>query len=133
MYRLHAFISRHVHESQLWTHHGCSSWHVLSQQRRHGLRQLELCGRERRDHLSELHAGRRPCGVRHVWTHEVHRYTTRFGREAVVLMAVRVHGLSELARELAVGLIRGRLHKQYPDLSPRALNLKVLEEIERAG
>lgn len=37
------------------------------------------------------------------------------------------------ARELAVGLIRGRLHKQYPDLSPRALNLKVLEEIERAG
>jgi hypothetical protein len=35
------------------------------------------------------------------------------------------------ARELAVGLIRGRLHGQYPDLSPCELNLKVLEEIER--
>jgi hypothetical protein len=35
------------------------------------------------------------------------------------------------ARELAVGLIRGRLRQQYPDLSPRALNLKVLEEIAR--
>jgi hypothetical protein len=35
------------------------------------------------------------------------------------------------ARELAVGLIRGRLHRQYPDLSLRELNLKVLEEIER--
>ena len=34
------------------------------------------------------------------------------------------------ARELAVGLIRGRLRRQYPDLSPRDLNLKVLEEIE---
>ena len=36
------------------------------------------------------------------------------------------------ARELAVGLIRGRLRRRYPDLSPRALNLKVLEEIARA-
>jgi hypothetical protein len=35
------------------------------------------------------------------------------------------------ARELAVGLIRGRLRRQHPDLSPRALNLKVLEEIAR--
>jgi hypothetical protein len=35
------------------------------------------------------------------------------------------------ARELAVGLIRGRLRRQYPDLSPRELNLKVLEEIDR--
>jgi hypothetical protein len=35
------------------------------------------------------------------------------------------------ARELAVGLIRGRLRRQYPDLSPRALNLEVLEEIAR--
>jgi hypothetical protein len=34
------------------------------------------------------------------------------------------------ARELAVGLIRGHLRRQYPDLSLRALNLKVLEEIE---
>ena len=35
------------------------------------------------------------------------------------------------ARELAVGLIRGRLRRQYPGLSLRELNLKVLEEIER--
>lgn len=36
------------------------------------------------------------------------------------------------ARELAVGLIRGRLSRQYSQLSERELNLKVLEEIERA-
>jgi hypothetical protein len=36
------------------------------------------------------------------------------------------------ARELAVGLIRGRLRRQYPDLHLRTLNLKVLEEIARA-
>lgn len=35
------------------------------------------------------------------------------------------------ARELAVGLIRGRLSRQYPGLSLRALNLKVLEELDR--
>jgi hypothetical protein len=37
------------------------------------------------------------------------------------------------ARELAVGLIRGRLRRQYPDLSLRELNMKVLEEIDRVG
>lgn len=36
------------------------------------------------------------------------------------------------ARELAVGLIRGRLRRRYPHLATRQLNLKVLEEIERA-
>lgn len=36
------------------------------------------------------------------------------------------------ARELAVGLIRGRLHRRHPHLSQREINLKVLEEIERA-
>ena len=36
------------------------------------------------------------------------------------------------ARELAVGLIRGRLRRRYPHLSAREINLKVLEEIERA-
>ena len=36
------------------------------------------------------------------------------------------------ARELAVVLIRGRLRRQYPDLSPRELNLKTLEELARA-
>ena len=35
------------------------------------------------------------------------------------------------ARELAVGLIRGRLRQQYPDLSDREMGLKVLEEIAR--
>jgi hypothetical protein len=35
-------------------------------------------------------------------------------------------------RELAVGLIRGRLRRQYPHLSTEELNLKVLQEIERA-
>jgi hypothetical protein len=35
------------------------------------------------------------------------------------------------ARELAVSLIRGRLRRQYPELSLPELNLKVLEEIER--
>jgi hypothetical protein len=35
------------------------------------------------------------------------------------------------ARELAVGLIRGRLRRRYPNLSSPALNLKVLEEIAR--
>jgi hypothetical protein len=32
------------------------------------------------------------------------------------------------ARELAVGLIRGRLRQRYPDLSSSELGLKVLEE-----
>ena len=36
------------------------------------------------------------------------------------------------ARELAVGLIRGRLSKRYPDLPPDRLNLKVLETLNRA-
>jgi hypothetical protein len=36
------------------------------------------------------------------------------------------------ARELAVGLIRGRLRRMHPDLSLAELNLKVLEEIARA-
>ncbi len=36
------------------------------------------------------------------------------------------------ARELIVGLIRGRLRQQYPHLSTKEINLKVLEEIDRA-
>ena len=35
------------------------------------------------------------------------------------------------ARELAVGLIRGRLRQRYPCLSSREINLKVLEELDR--
>jgi hypothetical protein len=36
------------------------------------------------------------------------------------------------ARALAVGLIRGRLSKRYPNLPPDKLNLKVLEALNRA-
>jgi hypothetical protein len=35
------------------------------------------------------------------------------------------------ARELAVGLIRGRLRRRFPDLSLYEINSKVLEEIAR--
>ena len=35
------------------------------------------------------------------------------------------------ARELAVGLIRGRLRRQNPELSLALLNTKVLEEVAR--
>ena len=36
------------------------------------------------------------------------------------------------ARELAVGLKRGRLRRRYPNLSPQEINLKLLEELARA-
>jgi hypothetical protein len=36
------------------------------------------------------------------------------------------------ARAVLVGMIRGRLRRQYPDLPEAELNLKLLEEIERA-
>jgi hypothetical protein len=36
------------------------------------------------------------------------------------------------ARSLLAGIIRGRLQKQYPELDNRQINLKLLEEIERA-
>jgi hypothetical protein len=36
------------------------------------------------------------------------------------------------ARQLVIGLKRGRLRSQYPELSDLELNLKILEEIERA-
>ncbi|NHZ71961.1 MAG: hypothetical protein GWP17_02615 [Aquificales bacterium] len=36
------------------------------------------------------------------------------------------------ARFVLVGMIRGRLRPQYPNLPDAELNLKVLEEIERA-
>jgi hypothetical protein len=37
------------------------------------------------------------------------------------------------ARELAVGLIRGRLRQQYPDLSLRAINMKLIEDVTTRG
>lgn len=37
------------------------------------------------------------------------------------------------ARELAVGLMRGRLRRCYPELTPREINLKLLEELENAA
>jgi hypothetical protein len=36
------------------------------------------------------------------------------------------------ARELAVGLVRGRLRRRFPDLSEVELNLKVLEATNHA-
>lgn len=36
------------------------------------------------------------------------------------------------ARELAVGLIRGRLHRVFPDLTLSELNIKLIEELSRA-
>jgi hypothetical protein len=36
------------------------------------------------------------------------------------------------ARDWVVGAFRSRLRQRYPDLSPEDLNLKVLEEIDRA-
>ena len=35
------------------------------------------------------------------------------------------------ARQLVVGLIRGRLRRQYPHLSDQELNLKLIEEVTR--
>ncbi len=37
------------------------------------------------------------------------------------------------ARELAVGMMRGRLRKEFPNLTSRQLNLKLLEEISHAN
>jgi len=36
------------------------------------------------------------------------------------------------AREWVVSAMRSRLARRYPDLSPEEINLKVLEEIDRA-
>lgn len=36
------------------------------------------------------------------------------------------------ANAVLTGIIRGRLRTRFPDLSDRDLNLKVIEEIERA-
>jgi hypothetical protein len=57
-------------------------------------------------------------------------------REQIRLLAKlpphkRVRAMLE-ARELAVGLIRGRLRRKYPGLSINLLNMKVLEELARA-
>jgi len=35
------------------------------------------------------------------------------------------------ARALAMGIIRGRLRRQHPELSQREINMLVLEEISR--
>lgn len=44
----------------------------------------------------------------------------------------RIHSLLA-TRAMLVGMKRGRLRRQYPDLTDRELNLKLLEEIDRAG
>ena len=45
--------------------------------------------------------------------------------------AQRVRAMLD-ARELAVGLKRGRLRRRYPRLSEAEINLKLLEELARA-
>lgn len=47
-------------------------------------------------------------------------------------VAERIQRMLDL-RERAVSVIRDRLRLQYPELSLRELNLKVLEEIEHIG
>jgi hypothetical protein len=67
------------------------------------------------------------------------RFGYRFDRAGVQQMRLlgriprgrRIRVMLE-ARELAVGLIRGRLRRLHPNLSPHSINLKVLEEIARA-
>jgi len=36
------------------------------------------------------------------------------------------------AREWVVGAMRGRLRRRYPNLSPQEINLRIIEEIDRA-
>jgi hypothetical protein len=65
--------------------------------------------------------------------------TRRFTHTDIELMRLRINlspgqRLQAMldARALLVGIIRGRLLSRYPELSDREMNLKVLEEIERA-
>jgi len=62
--------------------------------------------------------------------------TERVDREQLRLIAnLPAHKRVRLmldARELAVGLVRGRLRRKYPQLSINQLNLKVLEELAHA-
>ena len=44
--------------------------------------------------------------------------------------AKRLRAMLE-ARALAMGIIRGRIRRQHPELSQREINLLVLEEISR--
>jgi hypothetical protein len=46
--------------------------------------------------------------------------------------AMRIRRLLN-TRQALVGIIRGRLRGQFPELSPHELNLKMLEEIERVN
>lgn len=49
---------------------------------------------------------------------------------AQVPVAKRVRAMLE-AQALAMGIVRGRLRRRYPDLSQREINLLVLEEVSR--
>ncbi len=67
------------------------------------------------------------------------RQTRRFTHTDMELMRLRVslsagQRIQAMldARALVVGMIRGRLRQKYPDIPDRELNLKMLEEIERA-
>ena len=51
-------------------------------------------------------------------------------RWANLSVGMRIQTLLD-ARELAVGLIRGRLRREFPNLSTAEINGKVLEELRR--
>lgn len=46
--------------------------------------------------------------------------------------AKRVRNMLQ-AQEFAMSVIRGRVRRQFPELSQREINLKVFEEIEKYG
>jgi hypothetical protein len=65
--------------------------------------------------------------------------STKFTHTDIALMRLRMsltpgQRLQAMfdARSLLVGIIRGRLREQYPKLSDTELNLRMLEEIDRA-
>ena len=64
--------------------------------------------------------------------------TRRFTHTDIELMRVRMkltpgQRLQAMldAHAMLTGIIRGRLRRQYPELSDREINLKIIEEIER--
>jgi hypothetical protein len=47
-----------------------------------------------------------------------------------VSLGQRIHNMLE-AQDFAIGLVRGRLCRRFPDLSASEINLKIFEEIAR--
>ncbi|MFQ6057342.1 MAG: hypothetical protein ACE5MB_00480 [Anaerolineae bacterium] len=51
---------------------------------------------------------------------------------ARVSVAKRIRAMLE-AQAMAMGIVRGRLRRQYPHLTQREINLLVLKEVSRHG